>query len=578
MKLVKTPEFIVAICFFVFLTLGLLSRVSIENVKFVQNDVAESVSLPFSRDIQVDVPFDMEFDVTDPLNLAYDIFVIPDDCADMITVDGVTVDLSGIENHCSFWSGFAIPDSLLNSYRHSGNTHYSLTMRNKGGIGGAMFFVKLNSVVGHIINFLTIASLALFFAFLARRLRFGKALVVLFFLGVVFRSVFYVAIPYKKFSMDVEGHIGYVQYIVEKHAIPSAEDCWSCYHPSVYYLAASTSYAISEFLGVPGTVGLQAFSLLISLLTTFVGLLFLRKILEGRALLLSSFLWIFWPLMIVVAPRIGNDQLFYLLHVLCMWGGINYVKEGRGKDLIIALVATGFALWTKSTAVVTLGMFFVFMVAGFFAKSCLKPSKSEWVAWSMFVGLVVAFVLNKVFGSSLVGNIGSLNSQMKVPNEVFNYLYFDLQNFLQAPYTNCWNSSMGRDFFWNFALKTSMFGEWEVLTTPAGRLLATLMSVLLLGLVVYAIRGFWKTRFKLVHWILFLHGVAFVAALMALRIKYPFACSNDFRYILPILLSFCPFVAYGIALDGASTKWKFLGYTLVVGFVACSAVLYILAM
>jgi hypothetical protein len=95
---------------------------------------------------------------------------------------------------------------------------------------------------------------------------------------------------------------------------------------------------------------------------------------------------------------------------------------------------------------------------------------------------------------------------------------------------------------------------------------------------VYAIRGFWKTRLGLVHWILLLQGVAFIAALMALRIKYPFACSNDFRYILPILLSFAPFVAMGVTLKDASTSWKVCGYITVAAFIVSSAVLYIMVM
>ncbi|MBQ2561135.1 MAG: glycosyltransferase family 39 protein, partial [Fibrobacter sp.] len=369
------------------------------------------------------------------------------------------------------------------------------------------------------------------------------------------------------------------QYVIENHSVPGNQECWSCYHPPVYYVSAVPSYLLSEFLGMPGTTGLQTFSLLLSVLTTFFGLLFLRKILEGRNLVLASVLWIFWPLMIMVAPRIGNDQLFYLLHVLCLWAGISYFKDGRGKYLIVAVVATALALWTKTTGVVTLGMLFVLMVGGFFAKGELrKPTRSEVVSWSLFIVLIAAFVLQKLLGSDLVGNADYLNSSMKVQNEAFNYLYFDLRSFLEYPWTSCWNSMMGRNFFWNFALKTSLFGEWDMLPTAEGRLCATIMSVLLLGLVVYGIRGFWKKRLDFVHWILFLQGIAFFGSLATLRLKYPFACSNDFRYILPVLLSIVPFVANGVTLKESSTIWKVGGYVIVLAFVVSSAILYIMVM
>ena len=579
MKFIKTPEFIIVVCFFLFLALGIASRISVENVNFVQNGKSESVSLPLVRDIEINKPFNMEFDIVSPYNFSYNMWIIPDDCADKIAVGDKDIDLSKFKDNCSFSRGFMLADSVIAPYRQSGKTHYSVTLRNMGGPGGFMFFVKMNSIVGHAINILAFISFALFFVFIARRLQLGKTLIVLLFLGILFRCAFFMAIPYKKFSMDVEGHIEYVQYILEHHAVPANDACWSCYHPPVYYLAAAPSYALSEFLGLLGMTGLQSFSLLLSVLTTFFGLLFLKKNLDGRTLILSSALWIFWPLMIMVTPRIGNDPMFYLMHVLCMWAGINYVKDGRGKYLVASVVASALALWTKSTGIVSVGMTFMFAVGGFCAnKRWRKPSKSEIVSWVLFVILVIAFVIQRLQGNKLVGNADALNHLMKVQNEAFNYLYFDLRNFLEYPFTSGWDSAMGRDFFWNFLLKSSMFGEWSMLPTATGRFWATLMSVFLLGLIVYAIRGFWKTRLGFVHWILILQGVAFIASLMALRIKYPFACSNDFRYILPILLSFAPFVAMGVTLKDSSTSWKVCGYITVAAFIVSSTVLYIMVM
>lgn len=579
MKFIKTPEFITALCFFVFLALGIASKISIENVKFVQDGKAETASFPFVKNIEINKPFNMEFDIASHFDFAYDMWIVPDDCAEAIAIDGVEASLSDIQNRCSFSKGFVLADDFLAPYKHGGTTHYSLTLKNKGGPGGMALFIKMTSKIGWLINGLIFISLAMFFALLARRLRLGKTLIVLLFVGIVFRCFFFMATPYKKFSMDVEGHISYIQYVIENHSVPGNQECWSCYHPPVYYVSAVPSYLLSEFLGMPGTTGLQTFSLLLSVLTTFFGLLFLRKILEGRNLVLASVLWIFWPLMIMVAPRIGNDQLFYLLHVLCLWAGISYFKDGRGNYLIVAVVATALALWTKTTGVVTLGMLFVLMVGGFFAKGELrKPTRSEVVSWSLFIVLIAAFVLQKLLGSDLVGNADYLNSSMKVQNEAFNYLYFDLRSFLEYPWTSCWNSMMGRNFFWNFALKTSLFGEWDMLPTAEGRLCATIMSVLLLGLVVYGIRGFWKKRLDFVHWILFLQGIAFFGSLATLRLKYPFACSNDFRYILPVLLSIVPFVANGVTLKESSTIWKVGGYVIVLAFVVSSATLYIMVM
>lgn len=579
MKYIKTPEFVVAILFFLFLALGMGSRISIENVKFIQDGVSKDVTLPFSKDMKAKERFVMEFDVVDRYDFSYDMWIIPDDCANEIIAGEVSIDLSGITRRCDYTNGFTLTSRELASYRQKGKTHYSVALQNQGGPGGIKVFLKTKSVASWVINAAAVLLFAALFVLLVRRARLRKSLLVMLFIGIVFRTAFFIAIPYTTFAMDVDGHMAYIQYIAEKHAIPGDHDCWSCYHPPVYYVASVPSYLLSGFWGMPGSVGLQGFSLLLSVLTTFFGVLFLRSFLEGRNLLLASFLWIFWPLMIMVAPRVGNDQLFFLLHVLCLWGGMNYVKGGRGKYLIVAVIATALAMWTKMTAVVSLGMLVVFAVSGFFVNArSLKPTKSEVVAWSLFVLLIVGLAIDKLTNSDLVGNINTLHSKLKVGNDMYNYLYFDMRSFLQYPFTSCWNPEMGREFFWNFLFKTSLFGEYEMSTLHAARVLATVMSVTLLGLVVYAARAFWKSRLDFVHWILVLHAFAFLAALMALRIKYPYACSGDFRYILPVLLSFCPFVAEGISLESSSVKWRGLGYALVATFALSTVFLYILVM
>ena len=123
-KYLKTPEFITAICFFFFLALGISSNISIKNVRFVQDEKAESVSLPFVRDIEINKPFNMEFDIVSPYNFSYNMWIIPDDCADKVTVDNNVIDLSKFKDNCSFSKGFLLADSVIAPYRQSRETHY----------------------------------------------------------------------------------------------------------------------------------------------------------------------------------------------------------------------------------------------------------------------------------------------------------------------------------------------------------------------------------------------------------------------------------------------------------------------
>ena len=67
-----------------------------------------------------------------------------------------------------------------------------------------------------------------------------------------------------------------------------------------------------------------------------------------------------------------------------------------------------------------------------------------------------------------------------------------------------------------------------------------------------------------------------MGAMLVFRMQYPFSCSNDFRYIVPVLLSFVPFVGQGIFTENASHKRLFVGVFTAVLFAICSFSLLVL--
>lgn len=567
------------VCILVFLLslggiLGVYPR--IENVQLSQDSLLQTESLPLSKKMRDGEEFSVEFDIKSSF-AKYDLNVVPDDCAERISINDFVLDLNQFQGHCDFSKGFNLVDSAIAPYRGDNNTHYKFFLKNNGGLAGLNVFVSQKSSLFFFLNALVCLSMSLFCLLLARRLKMGRLLLWVVFCAVLIRIVFLINVPYMTFSQDVDGHVAYVEYIIDNRSLPKADDCWTCYHPPVYYISAIPFFLIGKCLGFSGTSGLQVFSLMLSVLTLFLGIFFFRKILFGPALNVACILWAFWPVMILVSPRIGNDQMFYMLHLLCMWGGIKYLKNEGGKYLIVAVLAAFLAVWTKMSAVVTLGTVFLIVIIGFVQNNRrLKPSQSELVTCVMFLVLFVSLILRYLIGGvELVGNADGLNGGLKVGNEAFNYLYFDLKSFITHPFTSAWSDGMGREYFWNYVFKTALFGEFDMTQNIVGRNLATLVSCSFLGLVVFALYGFWKSRLWMEDWILLLQGAAFFAALIFLRIRHPYSCSGDFRYILPVVICVAPFVARGVTFEAASIKWRVLGYVFVGTFVLCTMALYL---
>ena len=89
----------------------------------------------------------------------------------------------------------------------------------------------------------------------------------------------------------------------------------------------------------------------------------------------------------------------------------------------------------------------------------------------------------------------------------------------------------------------------------------------------FGLRGLWISRWNKVQVLIAVQAFLFIAAMITLRLKYPFSCSNDFRYIVPVLLSCLPWVGVGFCNGDASSKLKVCGWSVTLLFAVCSAIL-----
>jgi hypothetical protein len=162
---------------------------------------------------------------------------------------------------------------------------------------------------------------------------------------------------------------------------------------------------------------------------------------------------------------------------------------------------------------------------------------------------------------AIVGNAHRLPADLAVGNGIVNYLWFDARKFVTTPFMGSVVDDQGRQYFWNFSLKTSLFGSFEYHEAWLSRL-AIVISVWFVGLTCIFLIGLALTRkadLRVDLPALVTLGILF-AGLAALRMAVPMACSTDFRYILPVVAPCAYLFVRGIAkLDDRG--WKRLGRT-----------------
>jgi hypothetical protein len=242
------------------------------------------------------------------------------------------------------------------------------------------------------------------------------------------------------------------------------------------------------------------------------------------------------------------------------------------------MLCSGLAYATKSTGMVTIGVAGFSMLLGLGSKPRLKPSTLEVLTLVSFALLLTAIGVQKIaLDAPLVGNAAQINPELGVANALRNFWYFDVRDFVTTPYASLWEDAGGRQYFGNYLSKTSLYGEFKMLNSNWGHRLAQLTNFSFLLLALLGLHGWWHQRKAGVHWLLLAQLCAMVAASAYLRYQIPFACSNDFRYIFPVLLSTIPFVALGVTSPQTSRGGKFGFRALALIFMAASNILIIAA-
>ena len=355
------------------------------------------------------------------------------------------------------------------------------------------------------------------------------------------------------------GHLDYISYIASKLALPNPAHGWEYHQPPLYYALAALLVRITMADGTGG----HYFTLqLLSLLSYGVFLVYSALIVErlfrdswSKTLVVS--LLVFWPAGVVHSVRIGNDVLFYALSSASMYYLLCWCRDYQLRSFVLSSLFAALGVLTKSNALILVGLDLSLLFLRFSTtperKSCVKGGLVALLFFS--AALAINFADNLYYylkGESrdwLVGNVPGILGALMVQNTWLNYVLMDFATYLSEPFTHTWVDSGGRQYFWNFLLKTALFGEFSFDGDVPAKL-ALWLSPALLALLAYTVAGIVISfqRWRLC-WLLLALNIFFsLALLISYRAKIPASSNGDFRYIFPVILSLCIFV--GASIDG----------------------------
>ncbi len=264
-------------------------------------------------------------------------------------------------------------------------------------------------------------------------------------------------------------------------------------------------------------------------------------------------LFVFWPAAIIHSVRIGNDPMEYFLFTASLYYIAKWYVNDKKRDLIIASLIGAAAIVTKANGEILIavlaivGMYKMIKTKEYLAyfKLSIVPCLVLFIAFAITVAPGFILMLQGKRDKLYIDNIDGLSQANLVGNTAANYLWLDAKTYVTEPFTDPYDDRMGRQFFWNYLGKTGLFGEFKYsgLLCINTAVFSSLLELLMLAYIVLGVYYMTKDDFKR-QAVILLSGFFLWAGITYMRMTFP--ANIDFRYIVPILLTFCTLYAGSI--------------------------------
>lgn len=346
---------------------------------------------------------------------------------------------------------------------------------------------------------------------------------------------------------DQWGHLDYIKYIAQNISLPPVNDC-QAYHPPVHHIIAAFSFNQSRHFTLNENVRLKVIQLVMVLLSSLTLYLFYKMLKELKCsnvtILTATALFAFHPVNIYFSSRINNDNTLLFFYTLAFYFMIKWMNSHSYKDIIFLAVSAALAALSKFS-----GFILVPVIGCGFITTLYKNWKENITYLRQFtlfgllyVPLSMSYqIRNYVLFGQHFGYVPSLGKGF-TPT-FYNLVALPVDEIIKSPYNH--GGLKGGEFFLEFLLKSSLFGEWEypgleILAYP----LLILSVILILCVLAYLLVS--GKRAGNLRYLFILNLIIPILLAIKFRWDFPVACSQDFRYIAPVLISLAYFLGDAI--------------------------------
>ncbi len=386
-------------------------------------------------------------------------------------------------------------------------------------------------------------------------------------------------------NTDAPKHNLYIRFIYEYGKLPqNAENLYDglsqFYHPPLHHALAALWMRIQTAMGIEMPLAYENVQYLTLFYSSAIMVaskkLFEEFRLKETGLAVACAVIAFHPTFYILAGSINNDVLCILLFVLAMLYSVRFYKNQSIGNTVALALCIGLGMMAKlNVALVAIGtgMLFLYMLFckenGGFAKSFKRLWKrfvlfgsicvplGLW--WSIY--LYVRFDMPLGYVPSMSSSSTQFVGDKSFLQRIFGFNALRLGNIYPNIGLSGIDGEAGAKFYdygiLPYSIKSSLFGEYfykHGLSTLRNGIAYVLMlgTLVLIGLAIFSMLkyffcGLRGDKLKGEHSVGYQYLVVCYAVMMTSYImfcfSYPFTCTMDFRYIVPLLPIAAIFIA-----------------------------------
>jgi hypothetical protein len=339
---------------------------------------------------------------------------------------------------------------------------------------------------------------------------------------------------------DASAHLDYILLVYNNAKIPGTESCWQCFQMPGYYIVAAMLFKL--IASVFHCLSFSIFMLqYLALWLIFIFLIGMRKIfVQLDAYLESRWFFLFvltTPSLLLHAAQIGNDSLFYVFSTFALLSMTKFWKKPTVQNLWASAAFIFLALFTKATGLLVFASFVILFLS--LALSQPKKSKNLLGHFVFSIAVICFFYFFKtvIWGDNSYFQMNYIMESLKIDHKFYHFLMVEPSKFFASPVAEPLNPLSGREYFWNYFIKSLSFGEFSI-NNKLNFFLAHVRNALIV--VFYFCAAFFWTkplvRRKALPILIFC--ICLFGGQIAFQFYHPYASSSDARLIYPAAILF----------------------------------------